>query len=372
MATGTYEYTANQTVQYGAGCTSEALPKLLKRFEAKKALIICGRSLATKTKVIQKIESILGTAHAGTFFKIGQHAPIEAVEEGLKQFQDSGADCLISVGGGSPIDSAKAMSYWSKEKSGGKFITHIAIPTTLSAAEFSGQAGFTKDGKKTGVADPALAPTAVILDAEHTLETPDKLWLGTGLRAMDHAIEALYRPYCPPLIHALAFSAIADLYKYLPISKRDPKDVQAREKLQVAAWHSLFPYRQEDDRKSALGPSHGLGYMLGAPYGIAHGQCSCLTLGPVVKFKSSRASPEEQKRLAHVLTLFGKQESGDVQRDVRSVGEVIDALVKDLGLGQGMLELGLPSKEELHKVCDGIGLKGSDKDDMMKELQCKL
>lgn len=132
--TGTYAYTTNQTIQYGPACTADALPKLLKRFKVTKALIICGKSLATKTGVIKKIEGILGTAHAGTFYKIGQHAPVEAVEEALAELQSNGADAVISVGGGSPIDSAKAISYWNHEKTG-KFLTHIAIPTTLSAAE---------------------------------------------------------------------------------------------------------------------------------------------------------------------------------------------------------------------------------------------
>ena len=135
MTINSFSYTANKSIQYGIGCTKQALPRLLNQFDAKKAMIICGKSLATKTKVIKTIEGILGDAHAVTFSEISQHAPVEAIERALKQFKDSGADVLISVGGGSPIDSTKAMSYWNHEQHG-SFITHIAIPTTLSAAEY--------------------------------------------------------------------------------------------------------------------------------------------------------------------------------------------------------------------------------------------
>lgn len=368
---GTYAYTTNQTIQYGPGCTATALPKLLKQFNVSKALIVCGSSLANKTNVISEITQILGPHHASTFTNIGQHAPSEGIDRGLEAYHSSGADCIVSVGGGSPIDASKAMSFFSHESSG-KWITHIAIPTTLSAAEFTPMAGFTKDGRKTGVADPALSPDAVILDAKWTLETPDKLWLTTGMRALDHAVESLYRPYAPPFIHTLCYDAIATLFKCLPESRDNPKDLHIRQKLQLAAWHSLFPYRQEDDAKSTLGLSHALGYMLGAPYSIPHGQCSCITLGPVVRYKSTRASSEEKGRLAHVLTILGHEKSGNVEADVVKVGDLIDELVQKIGASQGMLQLGLPDKNELDKVTAGAGLKDADKTDMIELLQSKL
>ena len=98
-----------------------------------------------------------------------------------------------------------------------------------------------------------LVPAAVILDGEITLSTPPKLWLGTGIRALDHAVECLVRPYVPPPIKTLAYAAIVDLFKYLKACKKDPGDVEIRQLLLIAAWHSLFPYTQEPDAQSALG-----------------------------------------------------------------------------------------------------------------------
>ena len=82
-------------------------------------------------------------------------------------------------------------------------------------------AGYSKDGKKLGVRSPEVVPIAVILDAELSMFTPERLWLGTGMRALDHAVEALYRPYVPPVITILAYAAIADLFKYLKACKND-------------------------------------------------------------------------------------------------------------------------------------------------------
>jgi alcohol dehydrogenase class IV len=93
--------------------------------------------------------------------------------------------------------------------------------------------------------------------------------LSTGIRALDHAVEGLYRPLVPPPLKVLFYSAIADLFKYLPISKAEPGNIVARQKLQIASWQSLWPVKLE--KYSALGLSHALGHKLGAAYGIPHG-----------------------------------------------------------------------------------------------------
>lgn len=127
-----------------------------------------------------------------------------------------------------------------------------------------------------------MAPSGVILDSELTQSTPERLWLSTGIRALDHAvgnypklqrivhylirilIENLYRPLVPHPVKVLCYAAIADLFKYLPISKAEPENMEARQKLQIAAWMSLWPLKLE--KHSALGLSHALGHRLGATY----------------------------------------------------------------------------------------------------------
>ena len=91
-----------------------------------------------QTDVVRRIERILGSAHVGTFSDIGEHAPVAGITAGVRALIDSGADAVISVGGGSPIDAAKAIVYRIREQTfEAKFIPHIAVPTTLSAAEYT-------------------------------------------------------------------------------------------------------------------------------------------------------------------------------------------------------------------------------------------
>ena len=128
---------------------------------------------------MKQVEAILKEhdAYAGTFSDIGEHAPVAGIRAGAELFTQTGAGIIVSVGGGSPIDASKAIIYNLQQKKGGEFVRQIAIPTTLSAAEYTVGAGFTnEEGIKTAVSSPKLAPAGVILDAELTLATPERLW----------------------------------------------------------------------------------------------------------------------------------------------------------------------------------------------------
>jgi alcohol dehydrogenase class IV len=147
--------------------------------------------MCLQTDVIKKVENVLKekNAYGATFSEIGEHAPVAGIRSGIKAFKDAGADIIVSVGGGSPVDASKAIIYMLQEETGGPYARQIAIPTTLSAAEYTIGAGFTNDnGVKTAVSSQELAPAGIILDAELTLSTPERLWLSTGMRALDHAV----------------------------------------------------------------------------------------------------------------------------------------------------------------------------------------
>lgn len=141
IPSGQYLYTETlKGVYFGPGSVTTALPKLLKELGATKALIVTGTSLRTKTDVVERVESILRQhdAFGGVFSDIGQHAPIAGIKAGQKAFKDGKCDIIVSVGGGSPIDAAKAMLYYLQEESGSEApMKQIAIPTTLSAAEYT-------------------------------------------------------------------------------------------------------------------------------------------------------------------------------------------------------------------------------------------
>ena len=326
---GLWKPTRLQQLFYGSDSVQKHLIECLPS-ESSKAFIVTGASLAQKTSLIKLVESVLGTRHAGTFSEIKQHAPVAQLDQATdKVVSDDSIDTIISVGGGSPIDSAKAISYRYHEKSG-KFLHHVTIPTTLSAAECTFLAGYTnKEGQKTGISHPELAPHAVIYDSTFALETPTHLWLSTGMRAMDHAMEIMYHPSSTEMpCRQMAVTAAGDLFTNLPKYKQDPKNEDVITRLQLASYASLgfIGYNM----MGGLGLSHSLGYALGSPYGIPHGITSCLTLGHVVKLKAEDAENAEQ--IALMCLFIGIPKTGDDAKDAKAVGQAILDLVEKLGL----------------------------------------
>ncbi|KIW18064.1 hypothetical protein PV08_02351 [Exophiala spinifera] len=315
-----------------------------------KAFIVTGNSLATKTPLIEGIESLLTPArHAGTFSNIKEHAPVAQLDEATTQVEnDSTIDTVISVGGGSPIDSAKAIVYRVHEKSR-KWLLHIAVPTTLSAAEATSLAGYTlPNGIKTGVANPSVYPAYIFYDPTFGLHTPPGLFLSTGLRALDHAVESQYHPSATWMpCRLMALEAIRELFKLLPAYKANPTDVDTVTGLFLAAYASLA--FMGGNIKGPLGLSHTLGYALGSPYGIPHGITSCLTLGHVVKLKA-RHDETSAEAIAAILPYLGRQRSGDNIKDSDVVGDRILELVNDLGLKTTLTEKGV-GRDQVDIIC---------------------
>ncbi|KAF2113381.1 hypothetical protein BDV96DRAFT_496439 [Lophiotrema nucula] len=326
---GLWQPTQLQKLYYGSETVSTHLIEALPN-EKSKAFIITGNSLATKTPLVKQVEQLLGDRHAGTFSKIGEHAPIAQLDEATELvLKDESIDTVISIGGGSPIDSSKAVSYRLHDKHG-KWLYHITIPTTLSASECTMMAGYTEsNGVKTGVRGKELVPHVVLYDSGFATYTPERLWMSTGMRAMDHAIELLYHPTASEMpARWLCLQAAASLFENLPKYKQNPKDEDIITKLQLAAFASLGFLGT--NIKGGLGLSHALGYALGSPYGIPHGITSCLTLGHVVKIQSE--NPPAAEQLARLLPFIGEKQSGDNTKDAEKVGDAVLKLVKDLGL----------------------------------------
>lgn len=325
-----------QAMHYGPGSVKSHLLSYLPS-RTSKAFIITGSSLATRTPVISQIESLLGsTHHAGTFSNIQQHAPVAQLDEATDAvLKDPSIDTLISVGGGSPIDSAKAISHRYHEKQS-RYLFHITVPTTLSAAECTAGAGYTDNtGTKVGVFHPELMAHVILYDCTIAQQTPQRLWLSTGIRSLDHAVESMYHPNAPETpAKQLCLSAIAQLFEYLPKSKKEPGNEEYTTRLQLAAFSSLYGLGL--NLGVGLGLSHSLGYALGSPYGIPHGITSCLTLASVVRLKAE--TPEDAQQLARILPYIGQTRSGDDRKDAVQVGNAIDALLRDLGLDTTLKE----------------------------------
>jgi alcohol dehydrogenase class IV len=367
---GLWKPTHLERLHYGPESVKKYLLECLPK-DSSKAFIITGSSLATKTSLIKQVEELLGDKHAGTFSKIGQHAPIAQLDEATELVKkDNTIDTIISIGGGSPIDSAKAISYRVNEKTG-NFLFHITIPTTLSAAECTSNAGYTdKTGLKTGVSHPKLAAKVVLYDPKFVLDTPPWLFLSTGMRAMDHAMETMYHGYSTEMpTRLMALNAASELFKYLPKYKQNPKDEDTITRLQLAAFASLGFIGL--NVKGGLGLSHTLGYAMGSPYGIPHGITSCLSLGHVVKLKA-QSSSEDAAQIARMAPFIGVAKSGDDVKDATAVGDAVLQLVEDLGLKTTLTEKGV-GEDQLHVIAKtATGKEEGELYEKVKELVGKL
>ena len=264
-----------QTVRFGPDSIDglyEVLLEVLGQDSKPKALIVTGKSLS-QTPVIPHVEDLLKAkdAYVGTFTSIRQHTPREDVDNLIETARQKGANVAVAIGGGSPIDACKTLSYFHNEQYGSFFmhVSHILLGKAPGLTVFSGRradntqccgvhsacGAYEQGGQQDwrhcgrylsqGKALPSFAgrllttaAQAIIYDPKLTLHTPENLWLSTGVRALDHAVENLYRPgACPPMSQ-MAVSALRDLFSYLPQSKADSQNITARGHLQIAAWMS--------------------------------------------------------------------------------------------------------------------------------------
>jgi len=305
----TFQYANPNVIHWGAGIVREKLDAELQRIHARRVLVVTTQSALFR--LLPAIEELIGDRLVERAV-VGQHAPVESLMDAVKKARLSQVDALVSLGGGSPIDGAKAVAFSlatgvdlrlpdaqarCKGLSLETILPHLAIPTTLSVAELSSSAGFSAVGSraKVGVAASELKPAAVFYDAELAVQTPLPLWLTTGVRALDHAVETLLTPGDHPLPDAAALEGLRRLQRGLLAAHDRPDDLAARTEGQLGAWFSyLMP------GPAASGLSHTLGKKIGSPYGIPHGVTSSLLLPHVLRYLAP-SHPAAAARIAEVL-----------------------------------------------------------------------
>ncbi len=286
QTSGEFHLTRLENVIFGAGKV-EALGRELERRGAKRAVIVTGKTLG-QSRLLERVKSAAGRALAGVFTGAMQHVPSKTVAKLTAEARALDADAMISFGGGSPNDTVKnaAMALMA---GGGREILHIAIPTTLSAGEFTPAGGVTNEETriKGGVADPRLQAKVVILDPALTLETPAWLWASTGMRALDHAVESAYSTRHQLLTDTLTARAIALLNAHLlpSLQTHGDEELEHRMQCQLAAWLSIFGMTN-----TRAGISHALGHQIGPYWDVPHGVTSCITLPHVMRFMADIAA----------------------------------------------------------------------------------
>jgi len=341
---------AADEVRHGIGCLAQ-IGQVLERDGVERAVIITGRSLAGNEALLGAVTVAMRGRCAGVFAETKSHVP-RATAMGAADFiRAHRADAVISFGGSTPSDTAKgavwAVAAGLKQPKDfdpfairfeypatkvvpampGKALPIYGIPTTLSAGEFTNIAGMTdaQSGEKQLFQDPKLGARAVFLDPVVTVDTPEELWLSSGIKAIDHCIEAWFSTSSQAITDALATYALAALMLALPVTRARPDDLEARLRCQVAAWCSVFGLANV-----SLGLSHGLGHQLGGHCGVAHGLTSCAVLAPVVDFNASVTADRREVLCQRLEPGLGRR----IQADAFS--EEIRSLIRN--------ELGLPCR----------------------------
>ena len=364
---GSFTYANPRTIHWGAGSLARRLQDELDRRRLERVFVVTTRSVAANAELGGRLAELLGTRCVGEFAAITQHAPATSVAAAAFSAREARPDAVISFGGGSPIDAAKAVVFALAtgldllqpdaaetarrfRPSPSEVLPHLAIPTTLSAAELSGLAGFTteSDHEKVGLRGDALIPAVVLFDAQLSLHTPLELWLSTGIRAVDHAVETLYASGSHPLQDTLALEALRRLQSSLLRTRAEPGDVSARTESQLGAWFSFtLP------GSAAGGLSHTLGKRIGSRHGIPHGVSSCLLLPHVMRYLAPRTSAA-QERMAAALGAA----------DGRCAADAVADLIVALGLPTHLSAYGL-SDADLEEAARPVASEAYPLDDLV-------
>lgn len=306
MKPGTYRYLTMERVHF-ARPAADAIAEEVRARASKRVMVVTSRTLHRTTDVVSRATAQVQARLVGVFDDCQEHTPRETVLGLCERLRESRADLVVTIGGGTAIDTVKVALICMGENimstdgldrcrvtvdSQGERVVpvisdsplrQIAVPTTLSAAEFSDLAGCTdrRTGQKHLFTARLIGPAAVILDPAVTIHTPERLWLSTGIRAVDHAVESICSIDAQPLTDATCLRALTLLSRGLAFNKAQPDDQAERLNSQTGAWLAGTGVNRVN-----FGASHGIGHVVGAALGVPHGITSCVLLPTVVRYNA--------------------------------------------------------------------------------------
>jgi maleylacetate reductase len=360
MLTGAYRFPAMESVIYGRPF-AEAIREEVEKADAHAVFVLASGTLDRETDLVDRLKAALGNRFAGLCAKIGSHTPRVDCVAAANAARAADADLIVTLGGGSVTDAAKIVAMClsnnisdaqqldhcrARTDASGKTtrphieapkIRTITIPTTLSAGEYTASAGCTDTVRnvKESFGHPMMMAKAVVLDPAATVHTPDWLFLSTGIRAVDHAVEDICSPLCQPLSEGASAQALKLLGHGLRGVKADPKDLDARLECQLGAWMSMIGSQTGVPK----GASHGIGHVLGGTAHVPHGYTSCVMLPHVLRFNLD-TNPERQALVADAL--------GD---RAAPVADLVAGLITDLGLPSRLRDVGV-KEDQLDLVAE--------------------
>lgn len=285
----------NHTV-VGTNVLGEAAP-LLKKM-GNKAFIVTGRHVAV-SDMMKQLTALLDENGIGCviFDGITGEPTDTMIENGVEMLKSSGCDFIIGIGGGSPLDSAKAIAamavnegsiadYNGKEITG-EILPLVAIPTTAGTGSEATKFTVITDsekGIKMLLKGDVLVPKLAIVDSSFTVGAPKSVTSATGLDALTHAVEAYTSRKAFSMTDTLAVSAVKRIMKYLPIAYREPDNSLAREQMSIAALEAGICINN-----SSVTIVHGMSRPIGALFHVPHGMSNAMLLKECLSFAVSGA-----------------------------------------------------------------------------------
>ncbi|MDH3661473.1 MAG: iron-containing alcohol dehydrogenase [Alphaproteobacteria bacterium] len=357
---GEYRFIAQERVIFGRPA-AEAVVDEAERRGAERVFLVASKTLSQATDAVDRIRSALGGKAVGLFDQTVAHVPRESVLALAEAVKSAAPDLIVTIGGGTPIDSVKVAlvalaeniqtveafdNYHIRVSPEGQVhapavagppMRQIIVPTTLSGAEFSnlGAAIDQRSETKHLYTGREIGGDAVILDPDITVHTPEWLWLSTGMRAVDHAVESLCSKAPQPFTDATSARGLAMLATSLRQNREAPDDLDARLESQMGVWLATTGLG-----RIPWGASHGIGHQLGAVAGVPHGHCSCVMLPSVLRY-NYEVNADQQKMVASAMD----------RRDLEA-GDAVAELVDDLGQPGTLREVGV-TRDHFEAIIEG-------------------
>lgn len=315
-----------------------------------KAVVVTDKGII-KAGLVDGITECLGGKCAGVFSEVPQDTGVEVVDAAAEFARKNGADMVISVGGGSVIDTAKGMCILLTE--GGTLrdfngvqllsrpqVPHMVIPTTAGTGSEVTNAAVIMDremGQKRLLVENFNVPRMAILDPKMTEKLPPLLTASTGMDAMTHAVEAVHSIPHEPITDGLALHAIRLLYRYLPVCVENGSDLHARGQVQIAATMAGWAFGN-----AMVGIVHAMAHSIGAVAHVPHGIANGILLPDCMEFNLEDAA-DGYAMIAEAMGV--REKSMDDSEAARAAIQAMREFTRKIGHPQKLSEMGVSGKD---------------------------
>jgi maleylacetate reductase len=317
LRTFTYEALPGRVV-FGPGASRKKLAEEVHHLGAERVLLVATEQ---ERELAGELANPLGERLVGLFTGVKPHVPVEVAEKARDAAREVGADCLLSVGGGSTTGTAKAVALETE-------LPIVAVPTTYAGSEMTPVYGLTSMQRKRTGKSLKVLPRVVIYDPELTFSLPDFITGPSAMNAMAHCVEAFYASGANPIASLMAEEGIRALASGVPTAVSRPEDLDGRTETLYGAYLAGAAFAS-----AGGGIHHKICHVLGGAYNLPHAETHTVVLPQAVAFNEG-AIPEVMQRVAHALGAEGA--ATGLYDLARSIGAPI--ALKDIGMKEENLD----------------------------------